>query len=138
MEGPHFLLRGHRPSGMRCIGVGYRILTIDDEPNATHALKRILERRGYVVEEENDSTRALETAKAFHPDVVIVDFSMPKTDGGDVAWQLASDPLLKSAQVIMCSGLDSKEFKRKLPPTHIPILQKPLDALALLELLPAN
>ncbi len=120
------------------MSVGLRILAVDDEPTATHTLKRILERRGYVVEEENDSTRALETAKAFHPDVVIVDFAMPKTDGGDVAWQLASDPLLKRTQVIMCSGLDAKEFKRKLPPTHIPILQKPLDALALLELLPAN
>ncbi|HSI10925.1 MAG TPA: response regulator [Chthoniobacter sp.] len=118
--------------------MGSRILAIDDEPTATHTLKRILERRGYIVEEENDSTRALETAKAFRPDVVIVDFSMPKTDGGDVAWQLASDPLLKGTQVIMCSGLDSSEFKRKLPPRNIPILQKPLNALDLLELLPAN
>jgi len=117
--------------------MGFRILAIDDEPSATHTLKRILERRGYVVEEENDSNRALATAKAFRPDLVIVDFSMPETNGGDVAWQLASDPLLKSTQVIMCSGLDSCEFKRKLPPMHIPILQKPLDALALLELLPA-
>ena len=114
-----------------------RILAVDDEPAVTRTLKRILEGRGYVVEEENDSSRALETAKAFRPDVVIVDFSMPKTNGGDVAWQLASDPVLKSTQVIMCSGLDSWEIQPKLPPRHIPILQKPLDALALLELLPA-
>ena len=117
--------------------MGSRILAVDDEPTVTHTLKRILERRGYVVEEENDSTRALATAKAFRPDLVICDFSMPKTTGGDVAWQLASDPLLNGTQVIICSGLDSSEFKRSLPPTHIPILQKPLDAQALLELLPA-
>lgn len=120
------------------MGMGFRILAVDDEPTVTHNLKRILERRGYMVAEENDSTRALETAKAFHPDVMIVDFSMPKADGGDVAWQIASDPLLKGTQVIICSGLDSKDFKRKLPPTYIPILQKPLDALELLKLLPAN
>lgn len=123
---------------MRYRSMGFRILAVDDEPTVTHTLKRILERRGYLVEEENDSTRALETARAFHPDVMIVDFSMPKTHGGDVAWQIASDPQLKGTQVIMCSGLDSNDFRRKLPPTHIPILQKPLDALELLKLLPAN
>lgn len=116
----------------------FRILAVDDEPQTTHTLKRILEQRGYVVEEENDSTKALETAKRFHPDVVIVDYMMPKTDGGDVAWQLASEPSLKNAKVIMCSGVDPREFRRKLPPTNIPILQKPLDSLALLELLPTN
>lgn len=118
--------------------MGSRILAIDDEPATTHTLKRILERRGYVVEEENDSTHALETARAFHPDVVIVDFSMPIANGGDVAWQMASDPELKDTQVIVCSGLDAKEFERKLPPTHIPILHKPMDTLELLELLPAE
>jgi CheY-like chemotaxis protein len=118
--------------------VSFRILTVDDEPQTTHILRRILEQRGYVVEEENDSRKALETAKAFHPDVVIVDYLMPDTDGGDVAWQLASEPSLKSVKVIMCSGLDPREFSRKLPPTKISILQKPLDSLALLELLPKN
>jgi CheY-like chemotaxis protein len=118
--------------------VRFRILAVDDEPQATQTLKRILERRGYLVAEENDSSKALETAKAFHPDVVIVDYLMPNTNGGDVAWQLASEPSLKSVKVIMCSGLDPREFRRKLPPTKIPILQKPLDPLALLELLPTN
>jgi len=118
--------------------VGFRILAVDDDSQATHTLKRILELRGYIVEEENDSTKALETARAFHPDVVIVDFNMPEVDGGDLAWQLASDPSLKSAKVIMCSGLDAREFRRKLPPAEISILQKPLDSLALLELLPTN
>jgi len=116
----------------------FRILAVDDEPQATHTLKRILELRGYNVQEENDSTRALETAKRFHPDVVIVDYLMPNTDGGDVAWQLASEPSLKDTQVIMCSGVDAMEFRRKLPPKKIPILPKPLDSLALLELLPTN
>ena len=55
------------------MGMASRILAIDDEPAVTYTLKRILERRGYVVEVENDSTRALATAKAFRPDVVIVD-----------------------------------------------------------------
>lgn len=116
----------------------FRILAVDDEPQTTHTLRRILEQRGYLVAEENDSNKALEAAKAFHPDVVILDYSMPDTDGGDVAWQLASDPSLKSVRVIMCSGLNPMEFSRKLPPTKIPILQKPLDSLALLELLPTN
>ena len=128
----------HQTSRMRNLAVDFRILAVDDEPETTQTLRCILELRGYIVEEENDSRKALETAKAFHPDVVIVDYAMPETDGGDVAWQVASEPSLKSARVIMCSGLDPREFRCKLPPNNIPILQKPLNSLALLELLPTN
>ena len=109
----------------------FRILAVDDEPQSTHTLKRILEKRGYIVEEENDSNKALETAKAFHPDVVILDYSMPNTDGGDVAWQLASDPSLKNAKVIMCGGLDPKGIQPKAAADENSYPPETIDSLAL-------
>jgi len=112
-----------------------RILVVDDEPGASAALKQVLVAKGYVVEEENSAMRALSTAKAFQPHVVILDYLMPRAHGGDVAWQLASDPELKNAKLVICSGVDPSEFKRQLPPKRIPILEKPVDVDALLALL---
>jgi CheY-like chemotaxis protein len=115
--------------------MGYRILAIDDDPQTTHGLKRLLEKLGYEVLEENDSTHALQAARDFHPDIVILDYMMPLMHGGDVAWQFASDPYLRRTRVIVCSGVPKSEIARRLPPAPIPIVEKPLDSNALLVLL---
>ena len=112
-----------------------RILTVDDDPDTTASLKRLLTSRGFEVREENDSTKALETARGYQPDFVILDFDMPKVHGGDLAWQIASDPLLHNVKVIICSAVSQEELRSKLPPARIPILAKPVDSDALVELL---
>ena len=115
-----------------------RILTVDDDPDTTGALKRVLESHGYVVREENDSSKALAAAKEFQPHVIILDYVMPNTHGGDVAWQIASERSLRDARVVVCSGVDAETFRRTLPPIRIPILEKPVNTEALLELLRAH
>lgn len=112
-----------------------RILAIDDDPEATGTLKRLLEKHGYMVREENDSRDALAAAMEFQPDVIILDYAMPTVHGGDVAWQIASDRSLREKKLIMCSGINAEDLKRRLPPIPIPILEKPVDADALLELI---
>jgi two-component system OmpR family response regulator len=112
-----------------------RVLAIDDDPETTGALRRLLERKGYEVREENDPRKALETAREFLPDFVILDYSMPDYHGGDVAWQLAGDSVLGAVKVIFCSGLAEAEVRSKLPPAPIPILTKPIDPKELMQLL---
>jgi CheY-like chemotaxis protein len=112
-----------------------RVLTVDDDVQTTRSLKGLLEAKGFSVKIENDSTKVLATARAFRPDIVILDYLMPKAHGGDVAWQLASDPVLRHARVIMCSGVPVRELSGKLPPVQIPVLEKPLNPDALLQLL---
>jgi CheY-like chemotaxis protein len=114
----------------------HRILVVDDDPETTHALNGLLTANGFLVKEENDSMEALQTARDFQPDVVILDYLMPRAHGGDVAWQLVSDSMLKSIpRVILCSGVPTSEYRLKLPPVKIWIMEKPVDSEALLELL---
>jgi CheY-like chemotaxis protein len=113
----------------------YRVLTVDDDPQTTGALRRLLEKAGYLVLEENDAAQALAKAREFQPHVVILDFYMPRVHGGDVAWQLSSDPKLRQTKLIMCSGHTPAAFAHKLPPAKIEIVEKPVDADKLLALL---
>jgi chemosensory pili system protein ChpA (sensor histidine kinase/response regulator) len=112
-----------------------RILAVDDDPEITAILRHLLELHGYEVREENESRAALPAAREFQPDFVILDYSMPGSHGGDVAWDLANDPLVSGTRIIFCSGLSEDEVRSKLPPTKIPILSKPINAEALLALL---
>ena len=83
-----------------------RILVVDDEPGFTTLLKYSLEGEGYYeVREENDSTHALEAAREFGPDVVILDVMMPDVDGSDVAARLREDARFAHTPIIFLTAL---------------------------------
>lgn len=61
-----------------------RILVVDDEQNSTKLLKKVLSKKGYDVEESNDSTKALEMIKENNYDIIISDLQMPDLSGIDL------------------------------------------------------
>jgi two-component system OmpR family response regulator len=86
------------------------ILVVDDEPSVTRNLKLTLESGGgYEVLGENNATNTLSTARAFRPDLVLLDVMMPGLDGGDVAARLRADPLLRDTPIIFLTALVSNE-----------------------------
>ena len=61
-----------------------KILIVDDEINSTKLLKKVLEKKGYEVEESNDSKQALEMVKDGEYDIIISDLQMPDVTGLDL------------------------------------------------------
>jgi two-component system OmpR family response regulator len=87
-----------------------RILVVDDEPSVTRNLKLNLESSGgYEVFAENRATNALSAARAFRPDLILLDVMMPDLDGGEVAARLRADPLLRDTPVIFLTAIVSNE-----------------------------
>ncbi len=86
-----------------------RILMVDDEKGITTMTKLNLERTGlYEVAVENRSTRALEAAKQFNPDMIILDISMPDMDGSEVASQIRADEKLKNTPIVFLTAVVSR------------------------------
>jgi len=86
-----------------------RVFVVDDESGFTRLLKLTLERTGrFIVREENDGTNAWLSAREFKPDIIFLDIVMPKIDGGDVAQQIRSDPMLAKVPVIFLTAIVSK------------------------------
>ena len=91
-----------------------RILLIDDEPDVTSLLKLYLETIGtYEVREENQGEQALAAARAFKPDLILLDVMMPNLDGAQVAVQLKADEKLKDTPVIFLTAVVTKEQAKK-------------------------
>jgi len=85
-----------------------RVLIVDDESGFTRLLKLTLERTGqYEVCEENDGTKAWLLARDFKPDIIFLDIVMPRIDGGDVAQQIRSDPMLAHVPIIFLTAIVS-------------------------------
>lgn len=110
---------------------------MDDEAGFTRLMKLMLERTGhYVVQEENDGSMALAAARQFIPDLVLLDIVMPKLDGGDVARQITSDPMLKNVKIIFLTAIVSEKeagaggiggFPFVAKPVSIDALKKVID-----------
>lgn len=116
-----------------------KVLLIDDEAGFTELLKMNLERTGtYSVEIENDSTKALSTARSFAPDAILLDVVMPGMDGGDVQAAFESDPTLKHVPIVMLTALvDSAELSEGAVAQSgsSVVLPKPVDMNLLLRVL---
>lgn len=87
-----------------------RILLVDDEAGITRMMRRNLEATGrFEVLDLNDPTRALETARQFRPDLVLLDVMMPEMDGGSVAAAFAEEPQLARVPIIFLTAIVSKK-----------------------------
>ena len=106
-----------------------RILIVDDDRESTRLVKILLEKTGsYLVLEENDATKAHQSAQNFRPDVILLDIMMPKTDGGEVAAQIEADPELQKTPIIFLTALVTKpETKTGLHIQGRPSLAKPIN-----------
>ena len=90
-----------------------RILIVDNDHNTTHLVKVLLERSGhYRVLEENDGTKAHQSARNFRPDLILLDVIMPETDGGEVAAQIEADPELHHTPIVFLTALVTEPRQR--------------------------
>ena len=105
-----------------------RILIVDDDSNSTHVVKVLLERSGpYLVLEENDPTKADQTAHNFKPDLILLDIVMPKMDGGELATQIEADRELHDTPIIFLTALVTHgEAKSGLHIQGHPLVAKPI------------
>jgi CheY-like chemotaxis protein len=112
-----------------------RILIVDDDSNSTHLVKILLERSGpYLVLEENDPTKADQTAHNFKPDVILLDIVMPKIDGGELATQIEADRKLHDTPIIFVTALVTQgEAKSGLQIQGHPFVAKPISIPELIE-----
>jgi len=87
-----------------------RILLVDDEPAITRIAKLNLERTGnYTVETENHGNRAIAAAKAFKPDLILLDVMMPDMGGDEVSAQLKEDPELSHIKIVFMTAIVTHE-----------------------------
>ena len=89
-----------------------RILIVDDEPNIVLALELLMKREGYEIRTVGDGEAAVEAAKQFRPDLILLDVMMPRMDGYEVCQRLRADPALKDVAIVMLTA-KGREVERE-------------------------
>lgn len=91
-------------SYLKSIGVGKKVLVIDDDKYARSISKKILSEFKYEVEAVEDGFKGLKIMLDFHPDVVLLDLMMPGISGIEVLERKREMPELDDIRVIMVSA----------------------------------
>jgi CheY-like chemotaxis protein len=95
-----------------------RLLLVDDDDAARRMMRRVLERRGYEVDDVADGRAGLDHARANAPAGILLDLRMPgELSGFDVARMLREDPKTAPIPVIVVSAsthLDAREMVQEV------------------------
>ncbi len=88
---------------------GARVLVVDDEPNILELLSVSLKFQGFDVQTAADGPAALDRARGFRPDALILDVMMPGMDGFGLLRRLRADGV--EAPALFLTARDSVEDK---------------------------
>ncbi|MEZ0257846.1 MAG: response regulator [Chthoniobacter sp.] len=107
-----------------------RILHVDDEVALTTIFQIVLEGSGrYVVREESCGANAVEAAREFRPDLILLDKQIDDMSGEDIAAQLQEEPGLRGVPIAFITGGLTRE---EAAAESVPTLPKPVSPKELL------
>lgn len=115
-----------------------KILIVEDDPDQVEALSFRLRQQGYSVFNALNGADGIQRAQDEHPDLVLLDLSLPDQEGLDVCAKLADDPDTCGTPVIVVSGQGRPNIVRETRAAGCEFyVRKPYDPNALLTLIEA-
>ncbi len=83
-----------------------KVLVVDDDPQANHLLKLLLELDGFDVVLCPHGDKAQAVALAEKPDVMLMDVHIAGADGMEILRKMRQEPALGQLPVVMYSGMN--------------------------------
>lgn len=91
-----------------------RVMVVDDNVGAAAMTSLLIRRLGpHCVETAHDGPSALEKARRFHPDIILLDIGLPKMDGLAVARTLRQSRDFAQTLLVALTGYGQEEDRRK-------------------------
>lgn len=106
------------------IDANRRMLVVDDEPDMARGLRRILKIKGYDVQIAECGEEAIEQAREWQPDGILMDLKMPGIDGVEAYRQIRT--VCPNAFVIFMTAFSSM-VGAAYEEGAVDVLTKPLD-----------
>jgi len=111
-----------------------KILIVDDEPLNISLYYEMLKQSGYTILKATDGLEAIKITEEEEPDLIILDWNMPRMDGLEALKAIKKGERTKEIPVIMITGVmtSSENLQAALHEGAIDFLRKPFDRTELL------
>jgi two-component system, cell cycle response regulator DivK len=94
-----------------------RILVVEDNDLNRKLFGDVLKSQGYVVEPVADGLEALDKARSFVPNLIIMDIQLPNVSGLDLIEAAKADPVLRSIPVLAVTAYAGKGDEERIRET---------------------
>lgn len=84
--------------------IGAKILIVEDNADTAEALEKYLSDGGFKVQSIRDGSMAVDFAKTYQPEVVLLDIGLPGQDGYEIARRIRQEDGLRHAFLLAISG----------------------------------
>jgi CheY-like chemotaxis protein len=110
-----------------------KVLVVEDHSDTRELISLIIRQSGYDVIEAATGTQAMDRAQACHPDLIIMDLSLPELTGDEVVARLRADQSTRDIPVIVntAHSAHSELVQRATTAGAREILHKPISFMAL-------
>jgi CheY-like chemotaxis protein len=114
---------------------GRRVMVVDDNLDSADTMAELIRIWGHDVRTANDGPSALECARGFRPQVVLLDVGLPGMDGYELARRLRAEGLAGTL-LVSVTGYGQEEDRRRAQEAGFDHhLTKPVDPDTLLRLM---
>ncbi|HYD55994.1 MAG TPA: response regulator [Burkholderiales bacterium] len=90
-----------------------KILLVEDDLDAVHTLAYVLRRIGHQVEYAINGYAALELARKFRPDFMILDLGLPGMNGFELCQRIKADRELRATRIIALTAYGQEEYRKR-------------------------
>lgn len=119
-----------RPSAAR------RVLVVEDHLDTVHSMAIMLKSMGHDVQFAINGFAAIEIARSFRPEFILLDIGLPDFNGDEIARQIKWEPGLENTRIIAVTGRSDDEVRQRVMEAGCEqFFVKPLSPVALEELL---
>jgi two-component system cell cycle response regulator DivK len=87
------------------------VLIVEDSEDARYFMRLELEQLGYRIFEAENGEQAVEVAQREHPDIILMDLSLPIMDGIAATGKIRAHDGLKSVPVIAVTAHQETDFR---------------------------
>jgi len=102
-----------RPQPQPAEQAARRILIVDDNQDYAESLALLFRRGGNEVMTAYDGLAAVDAAKAFHPDGILLDIGLPLLDGYHAARRIREEPWGKDITLVAVTGWGQEHDRRR-------------------------
>ncbi|MBI5743812.1 MAG: response regulator [Elusimicrobia bacterium] len=90
-----------------------RVLMADDQTDLLMLMKEMVQDSGFEVFTANDGAEAMKAVFETNPDIIVLDYNMPRKNGLEVAQDLKNNPLFAHIPIIIVTAYGEKNAKLK-------------------------
>jgi CheY-like chemotaxis protein len=87
------------------------VLLVEDAEDIRYCMRLELEQLGYLVIEAEDGAKAVEVALREHPDIILMDLSLPFMDGLTATAMIRSEPKMSKVLIIAATAYPQTDLR---------------------------